>query len=570
MPRTTLPRGPSTSANIPNLIRIGVLTIAALTAWRGSEAARPRVYAIQGAHVVVAPGQVIEKGTILVRDGIITAVGAEGSAQVALPADAEIVEGKELTVYAGLIDPFTHLGVPKGKEEAAGGEGRGSDRPKAKERPVERGPGRENLQIRSDAKGALLFQTPPAAELDRLHGMGFTSVLVVPDGGAFRGTSALVQLAGDDQAKMVIAPDVAAHMAFETAPDDVYPSSLMGVIALMRQSFEDARRQKTWETRWSKDPQGLARPPESPTLDAIAKILDGRRTMFEANDPRAFTRVGAIAAEFGFKPIVVGSGYEYEILDEVRRSGYPLIAPVAFPEPLHVDDDDANLEIRMKDLRRFDLAPAGPAALEHAGIPFAFTTFRLKNVGDFTKNVRAAIERGLSKDAALAAVTTVPAKLLGVDAILGTIEKGKIANLIMTDGDLFAEKTKVRKLFIDGNPIETEKESKDFDPNAKVDPRGAWEVTYTFRGETTKRTWTIDGEPDRLSGTAETQQGKSPMASLAMTGNKLTGTYTTSSGTIEFTWIIKGEQASGTSILPGGQKVTYSAKRVPKTEGGAR
>jgi hypothetical protein len=266
---------------------------------------------------------------------------------------------------------------------------------------------------------------------------------------------------------------------------------------------------------------------------------------------------------------VVGNGFEYEIEQQVKRSGLSLIVPVAFPEPPHVDDADAALDIKTRDLRRWDLAPWNPSILHDAKVPIAFTTFRLRSLSEFPKNVRKAIEKGLPADAALEAVTVQPARLLGVDGLLGTVEVGKIADLVLTDGDLFAEKTTVKKLYIDGKPIQVEEESKDFDPNAKIDPRGSWEITYTFGGRTATRTWKIDGKPGEFTGTAETQAGKASLYGLSLTGNKLTGSYKPgSSGAVDFTWIIKGEELSGTSVLPEGTKITYSGRRVAKPEGG--
>ena len=243
---------------------------------------------------------------------------------------------------------------------------------------------------------------------------------------------------------------------------------------------------------------------------------------------------------------------------------------MAFPEAPHVEDADAALGVRLKDLRRWELAPGNPALLEKAGIPFAMTAWRLRSVSDFRKNVRRAIEAGLSRDAALEAVTIGPARLLGVDAVLGTIEKGKIADLVIADGDLFEEKTSVRRLFIDGAPVEVEQESRDFDPAAKIDPRGTWEVVYSFRGETLTRTWKIEGPPGALAGTGEIQSGTVPLSSLSLVGNKLTGSYAAGGASVEFTWIIKGEQFSGTSVPSGGKKFSYSGRRIERPRGGVR
>ena len=397
--------------------------------------------------------------------------------------------------------------------------------------------------------------------------MGFTSALAVPDGGAFSGTSALVHLGGDDAARAILEPDVAAHVSVETAPGDVYPSSLMGVIALIRQTFEDAKRKAAWEERWKKDPRGLERPPISPTLDAAMAILDGKRVFFEADDTHAYPRIQRIAEEFSFAPAVVGNGLEYEVLDDIVRSRSTIVLPVAFPEPPHVEDAAATIDITLRELRRWDRAPGNPAALRKAGVPFALTTYRLKRPGDFVKNVRKAIERGLPADAALEAVTIAPARLLGVERMLGTVETGKIADLVLADGDPFAEKTKILKVFVDGEPFDLPEESKDFDPNAKVDPKGVWEITYSSGGGNAARTFRISGGAGNWSGTAETPSGRVDLTSLSLTGNKLSGAYRAGSGTIEFSAIVKRDSMSGTATLPSGEQLFFSATRTSRTVG---
>jgi len=421
--------------------------------------------------------------------------------------------------------------------------------------------------VRSDAKASQLFQMPPSVEIERLRGMGFTSALAVPDGGAFRGTSALIHLGGDDPARAILVPDVAAHLSLDTAPGDVYPSALMGVIALIRQTFEDARRQATWEERWRRDPKGLERPPVSPTLDAAKAILDGKRVLFEADDTHAYPRIARIAREFSFMPAVVGNGFEYEVVDEIARDRFTVVLPVAFPEPPHVEDAEATIDLTLRELRRWDRAPGNAAALQKAGVPFALTTYRLKRPGDFLKNVRKAIERGLPADAALEAVTVAPARLLGVDGMLGTVEAGKIADLVLADGDLFAEKTKIKKVFVDGEPFDLPEESKDFDPNAKVDPKGTWDLTYSGGGAGAARTLRISGGGASLSGTAETPAGRVELTGLSITGNKLTGSYRGGGGTIDFSAIVKRDSMSGSATMPSGEKVSFSGTRTSRSAG---
>jgi hypothetical protein len=285
--------------------------------------------------------------------------------------------------------------MPKAADEGeeAGRRPRGAAR--AQEKPSERGSGPLEPAGAVRREGVPALPDAGAGELDRMRGMGFTSALVVPEGGDFRGTSALVHLGGEDPARAILVPDVAAHLALDTAPGDIYPSALMGAIALIRQTFEDARRQATWEERWKKDPRGLERPPVSPTLDAAKQILDGKRTFFEADDTHAYPRIARIAGEFSFAPAIVGNGFEYEVLDEIVRDRFTVVLPVAFPEPPHVEDAEATIDLTLRELRRWDRAPGNPAALQKAGVPFALTTYRLKKPGDFMKNVRKAIERGL-------------------------------------------------------------------------------------------------------------------------------------------------------------------------------
>jgi hypothetical protein len=210
---------------------------------------------------------------------------------------------------------------------------------------------------------------PASGELDRMRGMGFTSALVVPDGGDFRGTSALVHLGGEDPARAILVPDVAAHLALDTAPGDVYPS------ALMERSPSSARPSRTPGARrpgksaGRRIRRGSSGRPSRRRSDAAKQILDGKRTFFEADDTHAYPRIARIAGEFSFAPAIVGNGFEYEVLDEIVRDKFTVVLPVAFPEPPHVEDAEATIDLTLRELRRWDRAPGNPAALQKAGVP---------------------------------------------------------------------------------------------------------------------------------------------------------------------------------------------------------
>jgi hypothetical protein len=145
--------------------------------------------------------------------------------------------------------------------------------------------------------------------------------------------------------------------------------------------------------------------------------------------------------------------------------------------------------------------------------------------------------------------------------MLGTVEAGKIADLVIADGDLFAEKTKVQKVFVDGEPFDLPEESKDFDPNAKVEPKGVWELTYSGAAGGAARTLRLSGSGASLSGSAETPAGRVELTGSRLTGNKLTGSYRGGGGTIEFSAIVKRDSMSGSASMPSGEKVSFSGTR---------
>ncbi|MFN3940455.1 MAG: amidohydrolase family protein, partial [Chitinophagales bacterium] len=185
------------------------------------------------------------------------------------------------------------------------------------------------------------------------------------------------------------------------------------------------------------------------TLEAINKNKPLTH-IFETGNKLEILRADKIAKEFSFQLIVKGSGDEYQRIEEIKKTGAPLIIPVAFPQLPDVEDPfDANL-LSIAQLKNWELAPANPAMLYKAGITFAITQAGLGNKNDFLKNMRKAIAYGLSEDAALAALTTVPAKLLGVEGKCGTLSKDKIANFIISTGPVFDEESSILQTWVNG------------------------------------------------------------------------------------------------------------------------
>ncbi|HUL74801.1 MAG TPA: amidohydrolase family protein [Vicinamibacterales bacterium] len=426
--------------------------------------------AIRGAKIVTGAGATIDSGTIVMRDGLIESVAAGGNA----PADATVIDGAGLTVYPGLIDMAngTVLDMPapesagatagRGAAPAAGGRGgRGAETETYAD--LERAKRAQILRPDFEAAEVVRYEGP---ELARLASAGITSVLAVPTAGLFRGQSALINVAApasgpevstvgrDRHGLVVVKAPVAEHVTFDPGRGggpNAYPGSLLGVVAFIRQSFYDAvwqRDARAYYTRHADAP----RPAFEPALDALAPALAGKMPVaFDAAEEREILRALGLAKEFSLDPIIVGGLEASSVIDDLRAVKARVIYSVNFQAGGRGGGPGADVPIRTMHLAQN--APTVPAALDKAGIVFAFTSAGLATPADFVRNVaRTVKEGGLPADAALRALTSNAAKIAGVGDRLGTIEKGKIANLLVTEGDLF-DNGRVRYVFVDGRSV---------------------------------------------------------------------------------------------------------------------
>ena len=445
------------------LVTIALIALAGAAA--RAHAATPRVHAIVGARIVVAPGQVIPRGTIVMRDGVIVAVGAG----VAVPPDARVWEGDSLTVYPGLVDAFVLPaelpGAPGATPPAAGPPGRPAPQPPG----PPRGAAHELAAVRPETR--MVENLPlPKDQLEALRAAGFSCVQVVPRRGIVRGTSAVIGLGDGSPNANLVAADAAQVLALEPALSG-YPGSLMGAIAVIRQALLDARWYHEVQSAYHRSPLGQPRPGENVSWAALEPLVQGRQpALFVADEMLEVLRAGAIAREAGLAAVILGAGDEYKRARPIAAAGFPLIVPVNFPEPPDVSDEGNVLDVTTEELRHWDQAPGDPAALVRAGATFALTANGMKDVKSFRANVVKALGRGLTADQALAAVTTTPARLLGLSDRLGTLAPGKIANLTVTRGNLFSENGKVREVWVDGNRYETTKDD--------AGPKGTWSVRW--------------------------------------------------------------------------------------------
>ena len=400
----------------------------------------------------------MDGATIVLRDGFIQAVGRD----VTPPADARVWEMKGATIYAGFIDPYlrfdsTNPPVNSGKIELDSAETAGGINffgvPGVERDRAQSGPGYEVAQVLSQERVARGF-APDKKALEAARGLGFTAGNVVPEKGIVRGTSALDALSGVNPNDAIIKADTFQHLAFdaEGGKEDVYPKSLMGVIAVVRQTFFDAQHCAQEQDYFHRHPQGRTRPEFNPSLEALAPAVAKKMpVVFEPGSALMVDRAALVARELGLDFYFLSCGQEWRRPDLAKAAGAPFIVPLDFPELPKMPEEQDWEQVSLDQLRAWDWASENAAVLRRQGLEIALTTCGLSDKRTFRKNLRFALDRGLSEEDALAALTTIPARLCDVADRLGTVEAGKIANLTVVQGDsYFDAENKVREVWIDG------------------------------------------------------------------------------------------------------------------------
>jgi imidazolonepropionase-like amidohydrolase len=428
------------------------------------------VHALVGGKVVVQPGETLENATIIIRDGLIEAVGET----LSVPADARIWDSKGLTIYAGFIEPYLPVGGTNqpvsttatepvdANSFTSGGVGfYGAPGQRTDLGP--RGASYEINRITTEYRAGQHY-SPDAKTIKPLRDLGFTAAVIAPQRGIIRGSSVLVNLIEANPNEVVVRADVFQHIAFDAQSEGerTYPNSLMGVIAAVRQSFFDAQHYALNHADWQKQPQGRKQPEFNPSLEALGAAATGKqRVLFEPGSVLMVDRAAHVAQELKLDFAIVSCGQEWRRPDLAKETGATFIVPVNFPTLPKLPSEDDWEQITLDQLRAWDWAAENPALLRQQNLAIALTTYSLADKKAFRKNVKAALDRGLSETDALAALTTIPAQLCGVEKQLGTIEPGKIANLTIVDGGgYFDLESRVREVWVDGRNyfVQTAKE----------------------------------------------------------------------------------------------------------------
>lgn len=422
-------------------------------------------YALTNVRIVAAPGRVIERGTVVFVNGRITAVGAN----VTVPAGVVRMDLAGHTVFPGLIDAATSIGLPSPNralptpaDPAAapaagrGGGGRGAGQPLGRGGPA--GPPVVLPEVEADAEAADMFQ-PSDADLRALRAGGVTTVGLVFNGGIFPGRVGAALTGSRENSRLALRTGAAQEVAFGTKRGGQYPGTGIGSVAFIRQAFLDAQYEGRVDKAFKAGTPG-ARPSNDPFTRALMPAATNTiPSWFVASDERQIFRVADIATEMELKnPVVVGSQEGWRAIPALKRMGATAVVSVMWPSP----DSVTGRVFQAIGVGKSGTAPpvtaadtnevrGNAAALIKAGVPVALSSFGGASGANFRERIRLAIAAGLSPDDALRAATVTPAALLGVTSAVGTIEVGKLANVVVVNGnDLFADGSPIKHVFVEG------------------------------------------------------------------------------------------------------------------------
>jgi imidazolonepropionase-like amidohydrolase len=397
----------------------------------------PRV-AIRGARVFPVSGPVLEHGTVIIKDGLIEAVG-DG---IAIPPGVTILDGTGLNVYPGLIDALSAWGIP---EASAATPAAAPAPPGAPAQPQARVRGPEDRPNAFTWVRAADLIRPTDKRVESARSAGFTTAVTFPKQGILAGHGAVINLGGETSGDMVLDSSAGLYTTQSTRGFGSFPGSLMGVMAYVRQIWIDAAYYKLAKEAYAKDPVANPRPAYDRALEGL---LETHRLLLPAGSRVQIDRALRFGAEFKTPFLLYGGQAAYEAVGELKAAGVPVILDVKWP--VKEKDPDPEEVPSMKTLQLRDKAPTTPAALAAAGVPFAISSEGLDAPKDVIKALKKSIDLGLKPADAIRALTLSAAEIYGLAGRLGSIEKGKIANLTVVKGDLFDDKATVSMVFIDG------------------------------------------------------------------------------------------------------------------------
>lgn len=536
-------------------------------------------FAITNARIVTVSGATIEKGTVVVRNGLIDAVGANVSA----PADATVLDAGGATIYPGFIDAATNLGVPAAPAGPGGGGPGGGGGQAAAAAAAAAGQSTSNSNYPAGMRPEVMVSEllrAGDAQFESNRSAGFTTALSAGRSGIFPGQPAIINLSGESVSGMVVKDQVAQHITFSTIPG-TYPGSLLGTFSALRQIFNDAKRLQDMQKAYAADPLGMTRPPSDRSLEALFPAINRQMpVVFNANRHTEINRALDFMKEYNLIGIIAGGQEAWRSADRLKAQNVAVILSLNFPKRTASSSPDADPE-PMDTLRFRSEVPKGAGRLAAAGVKFAFSSGGATPLADYFANAGKAVEGGLSRDAAIRAMTLGAAEIFGINNRVGSIEKGKIANLVVVKGDLLGRDKFASHVFVDGKLYEQKEPAR---PAPGGRPGGAgpggpggaapavgnfggtYSITIEAPGMPLAATLNLQQQGTAMTGTMVSQLGTSPISNGRATANGFTFTTSVVFGgaSIDLTVVgtVSGSNVSGTVDSPQGT-IPFSGTKNP-------
>ncbi|MEX0944565.1 MAG: amidohydrolase family protein [Balneolaceae bacterium] len=500
----------------------------------------PAVHAFTNASIVTSPGNVIPNGTLVIRNGVIEAVGPN----VNPPADARVWDMKGHTIYPGFIDSYTDIGLKNPRID------------------LDRGALSWNPQLRSHLNTVNEFDDENDGS-SKLRSQGFTTALSAPTLGIFRGDAAVVSLSEGPVSDRLVTSGVAQSAALTRSGEFGYgyPTSAIGAIALIRQTLYDADWYNRAHQVYNNNPSGNQRPETNAPIAALGDVARGQQPiLFSTNSDEEILRVMRLAEEFNITPWIRGNGHEYKLLDVLSENPIPLILPIAFPDTPDIDTPEDALNEDLSELRHWYLAPENPGKLANAGLTFSLTADGLEDPSHFIRNLREAVYAGLDPETALSALTQNPAQLLGIEATHGSIATGKSASFVVTDGDLFEDHTRIVDVWVDGNHYR-------INSDKSLDVKGEWRIASND-GSAEGTLNITESKSGKLSGTITLNGISVDLLTVAADDGprRLRADFSGDNfdlfGLIRLTASVSDDKLYGWAEVPGSERVQWNGERI--------
>ncbi|MFH1304605.1 MAG: amidohydrolase family protein [Planctomycetota bacterium] len=488
-------------------------------------------FALTHAKVVTRPGAVLENATVLIRDGLIEEIGAD----LKIPSDAEVIDCQGMLIYAGFIDTASSslinqdikLPKPDARKVDFGRYALAATRP-------------DNRNYLSPEFHANQAVTNKKDSFTNYQKAGFTSVHILPQGKIASGQGTLLSTSEFPVRESTLIESTMSSFRLYAPQGEVYPKTLMGAVAHLRQTFLDTKHYEQHWALYQDQSAFIKRPPTDPAYAVFLEILDAKQVpVFAANSCDEILRALDFCQEFKIKPVIYGGAEAHLCLDRLKTESQGVICKLDYSEKPKLEEKAEKAEtkkltaeipdplrVQQEKLRLWKARIQGLTMLADSGLPVSLSSESLKNhVTDLLPQLRTAVKEGLSADQALRFLTVDGAKILGIDQRLGTIEKGKLAHLVIMNGPWEKSETKVRFLFVDGVKFDFEDKSKKEDEKtpgtispekeqpANIDLAGSWGVEIESAQGKVIGQLLLAQDKEKLRGTFTSEKGDGKVTS---------------------------------------------------------